>query len=500
MTRALLQRSVAVVFVGVIARLQMAFAEVPTVPDSYWPAPLAAEPELKSPPPKGPFEPTWDSIRANYKSPEWFKDAKFGIFIHWGLYAVPAYHNEWYARHMYNAFAKYHTETYGPPDKFGYKDFIPLFKPEKFNADEWAALFKKSGAKYVIPCAEHHDGYAMWDSDITPWCAGKLGPKRDFIGELSVAIKKQGLVFGVSSHRMEHHAFEFPAKGLKTDVFDPRFKDFYGPPIDNPKLFTGPGASEEFQEDWFRRCAELVDKYDPQMVWFDNGVNAREYDPIKLKFAAYFYNRAFERHEEVSISTKDSAYLAGSIIDFEKVGTRSPKDIRPGYWQVDDPIGSTWGYTSDEKFSSAGSILNKLVDTVAKGGNYLLNLSPNADGVIVDPQPQVLMEIGNWLKINGEAIYGTSPWIKYTDAPDSHVRFTTKGNALYAIHLGWPKGSSLLIASLPASTKVESVKLIGVEGPIEFSQSDAGLEIKLPSQRPNNLAAVFKISGVLPSP
>jgi alpha-L-fucosidase len=302
---------------AVICSLGLCRAATPTtVPESYWPAPMEREPELKAPPPKGPVEPTWDSVRANYKIPAWFKGAKFGLFIHWGLYAVPAYHNEWYARHMYNGFAKYHTETYGPPDKFGYKDFIPMFKAEKFNADEWAAIFKKSGARYVIPCAEHHDGFAMWDSDITPWCAGKLGPKRDFIGELSVAIKKQGLVFGVSSHRMEHHAFEYPAKGIKTDVFDPRYRDFYGPPIDNPKLWTGPGASQEFQEDWFRRCAELVDKYDPQIVWFDNGVNAREYDPIKLKFAAYFYNRAFERHEQVTISTKDSAYLAGSIEDF----------------------------------------------------------------------------------------------------------------------------------------------------------------------------------------
>ncbi|HSV15132.1 MAG TPA: alpha-L-fucosidase, partial [Tepidisphaeraceae bacterium] len=400
-------------------------AKPTTVPESYWPAPMTQEPALKTSPPVGPFEPTWDSIRPNYKVPSWFKGAKFGLFIHWGLYAVPAYHNEWYARHMYNAFAKYHTETYGPPDQFGYKDFIPMFKAAKFNADEWAEIFKKSGARYVIPCAEHHDGFAMWDSDITPWCAGTLGPKRDFIGELAVAIKKQGLVFGVSSHRMEHHAFEFPAKGLKTDVFDPRYKDFYGPPIDNPKLWTGPGASPEFQEDWFRRCAELVDKYDPQMVWFDNGVNAREYDPIKLKFAAYYYNRAHERGHEVTISTKDSAYLAGSIMDFEKIGARSPKDIRPGEWQVDDPIGSTWGYTSDERFTTTAAIPGKLVDTVSKGGTYLLNLSPNADGVIVDPQPQRLAELGQWLATNGEAIYDTEPWTKFSDGGRSPIRFTT---------------------------------------------------------------------------
>ena len=470
----------------------------PAVPDSYWPAPLTKEPDLKAPPPKGPFEPTWDSIRANYKTPDWFKGAKFGLFIHWGLYAVPAYHNEWYARHMYNGFSDYHTKTYGPPDQFGYKDFIPLFNPTRFDADEWAAIFKKSGARFIVPCAEHHDGFAMYDSDITPWCAGKLGPKRDFIGELAVAIRKQNLVFGVSSHRMEHHAFEYPKKGLATDVFDPRFKDFYGPPIDNPKLFSGPGAPLEFQEDWFRRCAELVDKYDPQMVWFDNGVNAREYDPIKLKFAAYFYNRAAERHEQVTISTKDSAYLAGSILDFEKVGTRSPKDIHPGEWQVDDPIGSTWGYTTDEHFSGPAPILAKLADTVSKGGTYLLNLSPNADGVIVEPQPTTLRAIGAWLKINGEAIYDTSPWTKFTDGPKSPIRFTTHGNDLYAIHPGWPKQPTIEIASLPSTTKVTAISLLGSDEPITWSQTDAGLKITLPDKKPNDLGPVFKIQGILP--
>jgi alpha-L-fucosidase len=459
---------------------------------------LQAEPELKAPPPHGSFEANWDSIKANYHQPQWFKDAKFGIFIHWGLYAVPAYHNEWYARHMYNAFAKYHTETYGPPDKFGYKDFIPLFKAEKFNADEWAALFKKSGAQYVIPCAEHHDGFAMWDSDITPWCAGKLGPKRDFIGELAVAIKKQGLIFGISSHRMEHHAFEYPAKGLATDVFDPRFKDFYGPPINNPRLWTGPGASAEFQEDWYRRCAELVDKYSPQMVWFDSGINAREYDPVKLKFAAYYFNRAQERKLDVAISSKGNGYLAGTVTDFEKIGSRSPKDIRNGYWQVDDPIGSTWGYTTDEKFTNVNTVLTKLVDTVSKGGNYLLNLSPNGAGVIVDPQPQILEEIGRWLGANGEAIYGTSPWKQFSDGGKSPVRFTTKGNSLYAIHTGgWPKGESLQIAALPASSKVTEVKLLSSGKAVKFKQTDSGLEITLPQKPSNDLGPVFKISGVL---
>jgi alpha-L-fucosidase len=462
---------------------------------------MKAEPELKTPPPVGPFQPTWASIREHYQTPEWFKTARFGIFIHWGLYSVPAYHNEWYERHMYSnkAIADYHTKTYGPADVFGYKDFIPLFKAEKFNADEWAALFKASGAKFVVPCAEHHDGFAMWDSDITPWCAGKLGPHKDFIGLLSVAIKKQGLVFGVSSHRMEHWGFDFPEPGFKTDVWDPRFVDFYGKPVKSNAFWTGPGATPEFQEDWFRRCAELVDKYDPQMVWFDSGVNAREYDPIKLKFAAYYFNREFERHEQGTISSKGD-FQAGAVRDYEKIGARSPKDITPGDWQVDDPIGSTWGYTSDEKFASAPQVLTKLVDTVAKGGTYLLNLSPNGDGVIVEPQPTVLKAVGQWLAINGEAIYTSHPWTRFSDGEKSPIRFTVSGSDLFAMQVGWPRGGTAQITALPSGKTVTSVELLGSTEPVAFKQDADGLAITLPEKHPNDLGFALRIRGpVTPS-
>ncbi|HEY4330217.1 MAG TPA: alpha-L-fucosidase [Phycisphaerae bacterium] len=485
-------------FLAGAARAAGAQTVVATQPASYWPAPLTAEPELKSSPPKGPFEPTWASIRENYKMPQWFRDAKFGIFIHWGLYSVPAYHNEWYERHMYSnrAIADYHEKTYGPADQFGYKDFIPLFKAEKFNADEWAALFKASGAKFVVPCAEHHDGYAMWDSDITPWCAGKLGPKKDFIGMLSVSIKKAGLVFGVSSHRMEHWGFDFPEPGFKTDVWDPRFVDFYGKPVKSTTFWTGPGATQEFQEDWFRRLAELVDKYHPQMVWFDSGVNAREYDPIKLKFAAYYFNRAHERGEDVTISSK-GGFQAGSVRDFEKVGSRSPTGLQDGDWQIDDPIGSTWGYATDEKFSNAGAVFTKLIDTVSKGGNYLLNLSPNGDGVIVEPQPTILKEIGAWLAINGEAIYATHAWTQFSDGGSSPIRFTIKDKNLYAMQSGWPRGTTITIAALTMAKKVTAVELLGSKETIKFTQDDKGLTITLPAHKPHDLGPAFRIVGVL---
>ncbi len=441
--------------------------------------------------PPGLFQPDSDSIRRHYKPPQWFSDARFGIFIHWGLYAVPAYHNEWYARHMYGAFAQYQTDHYGPPDKFGYKDFIPLFKAERFDPDAWATLFKKSGARYVVPCGEHHDGFALWDSSLTRWCAGKMGPKRDLIGDLSKAIKKQGLVFGVSSHRMEHHSFMYPTTKVKTDLFDPAYADFYGPPIQE-QMDAG-GASPAFQDDWLARCQELIDKYQPQMLWFDAGVDAPEYRAVLLRCAAFYYNRAAGWGKEVSLSTKDSR-LAGSILDFEK-GGRGPKDILGGAWQIDDQIATnSWGYINDIKYRSAASILGELIDASSKGGNLLLNISPKADGTIPDEQQQILLTVGKWLETNGEAIYGTRPWTRFADGP---FHFTTGSGALYAIGaVGADVPAVIPSLATGASGKVSGVRLLGRPGELKFSQDADGLKVQMPPGAPDRYASVLKITGL----
>lgn len=447
--------------------------------------------------PPGPCQPTWDSLRQHYTVPDWFRQAKFGIFIHWGLYAVPAYHNEWYARHMYGAFVAWHTAHYGPPDKFGYKDFVPLFQAEKYDPDAWATLFKNAGAKYVVPVGEHHDGFAMWDSRLTRWCAGKMGPKRDLIGDLARAVRKQGLIFGVSSHRMEHHTFMYPTAKVKTDLFDPANADFYGPPV--PGNMNDGNASPAFQEDWLARCQELVDKYQPQMLWFDNGVNDRAYDTVKLKIAAYYYNRAAGWGRQVTLSTKGSAYLSGSILDFEKAG-RGPKDILGGAWQIDDQIaGNSWGYVNPMHYRHTESILTELIDTVSKGGNLLLNISPRADGTIPDEQQQILRAVGQWLETNGEAIYGSRPWSTFGETtPQGNYRFTTRADTLYAIALGRP-GEQAIIGSLatgrPAVGTVRRVSLLGHPGDLTFTQDAQGLKVTLPSQMPGNYAYTLKIGG-----
>jgi alpha-L-fucosidase len=458
-----------------------------------------------APIPAGPNQATWKSIEQNYQVPEWFLDGKFGIFIHYGVYTVPAHASEWYPRHMYSnaGVQKWHEEHFGRVDTFGYKDLIPLFKMEKFNAAEWAELFKKAGAKYVIPTAEHHDGFAMYESKLTRWNAKNMGPHIDFIGELGTAVRALGLKFGVSNHRMENWDFMYPQLNVKTDLFDPRYADFYGPP-QKPIVHKTPINGEEvmddqtkadqsaaFQEEWLARCQELVDKYHPDLFWFDNGVNSRQLDSIKLRFAAYYYNRAREWGKTVSISTKSDAYLAGSIRDFERQG-RAPKEKTDYIWQVDDPIGEKFGYVEGMKLTNAGSIVRKLVENVCRNGNYMLNISPKSDGTIPEEQKQILLGVGHWLSINGEGIYGTRAW---KTEKEGSFRFTTKGKMLYAISLDWSDKPVTITLLSETAGKVKKVSLLGCKDKINFTQDANGLTITFPKQKPCDFAYVFTIEG-----
>lgn len=460
----------------------------------------------------GPFKPTWESLQANYKVPEWFKGAKFGIFMHWGLYSVPAYHNEWYEKHMYGNFAAWHTEHFGSPNKYGYKDFIPLFTQEKFDPDAWALLFKKSGARFVIPTAQHHDNFAMWDSKVTPFNAKQMGPKRDLIGDLCKAVRKQGLKFGVSNHGIENFQFINPPaemlaqmKAEKADLFDPKWADFYNVADRSDE------ACQKFLVNWYERNVELIDKYQPDMLWFDNGVDQRYLDPLKLNIATYYYNRAKQWGKEVSISTKKAAFAPagtniatiGSILDFEG---GIPKSIRTGEWQVDRKIGSTWGYTSDMTVSNPASVIGLLTDIVSKNGTLLLNLSPRKDGSIPQEQQETLLGVGKWLSVNGDAIYETHNWIKFgEDGPDKlKLRFTVKGDALYAIILGrWP-GAEVNIASLAQGQapegKIATVTMLGATGTLSFTQTADGLKVSLPATPPCDIAYTLKITGLKMNP
>lgn len=440
--------------------------------------------------PPGPFAPTWESVRANYQVPEWFRDAKFGIFLHWGLYSVPAHASEWYGKHMYGngSVIKFHAEKFGPQDKFGYKNFIPLFTAEKFNPDEWAKLFKQAGAKLVIPTGVHHDGFALWDSKVNKYNAKAMGPERDLIGDLGTAVRQQGLKYGISHHGIENFTFIQPQSGLAHDLLDPAWADFYS------VADRSDAACEKFLAKWVAENVELIDQYQPDILWFDNGVNDRIFDPLKLKVAAYYYNRAAEWKKAVSLSTKHEAYLAGSIKDYERSG-RAPKELTDYVWQVDQPVLHRFGYTEGSNIAQAGGVVGLLVECTSKNGGLLLNISPKADGTIPDDQQKLLREIGAWLDVNGAAIYGTRPWTKWSE---NKIRFTTKGDTLYAIALGWPGKE----AAIPALAKgkvagtIKSINLLGHQGALEFTQHETGLRIKLPEKQPGEHAFAFEITGL----
>jgi alpha-L-fucosidase len=461
----------------------------------------------------GPVKPTWESLKANYKVPQWAIGAKFGIFMHWGLYSVPAYHNEWYEKHMYTngGIGAWHVAHFGPQDKFGYKDFIPLFTQDKFDPDAWASLFKRSGARFVIPTAEHHDNFALWDSQVTPFNSVQMGPKRDLIGDLCKAVRKQGMKFGVSNHGIENFQFINPPadmiarlKAEKADLFDPKWVDFYH------VADRSDTACKKFLVDWYERNVELINKYQPDILWFDNGVDQRFLDPMKLQIAAYYYNKAKTWRKDVSLSTKKAAYAPagtntqtiGSIIDFEKT---IPADIRTGVWQLHNTIGSTWGYTEGMRVSGPAPLIATLVDVASKNGTVLLNISPKADGTIPQDQQETLLGIGKWLDVNGEAIYDTHNWIKFGEGGQGgelKIRFTVNGDVLYAIIVGkWPgAGAIAQITSLANGKapggKIKSITMLGAAGQLAFTQDATALKVTLPANAPCDVAYTLKITGL----
>ncbi len=468
----------------------------------------AAGRAVVKPTPEGPFAPTWESLERNYRTPSWFEDAKFGIFMHWGVFSVAAHHNEWYEKHMYGADAQWHAENFGPQEKVGYKDLIPKFTAAKWKPDEWAALFKRAGAHVVMAMGQHHDNFALWDSDLTPFNAKKMGPHRDLVGDLAVAVRKKGLKLAISNHGVENFTFIAPTHDLRerlqgagVDLFDPAWASFYN------VADRSDAAMTRFLADWVNRNVELIDKYRPDMLWFDNGANLRLLDPLKLRIAAYYYNRALKWGKEVSLGTKFNAYAPsnddtkqiGSIIDFEKVGVRSPAGIRPGPWMVDDAIGSnSWGYVEGLRVATADTIVGRLIDTVSKGGMYMLNISPMADGVIPQNQQDVLLKIGAWLDMNGEAIYGTRPWVRCMENGAPAWHFTTKGETLYAIASAWPGHEAVLesLATGKSNGKIESITLLGKSGGLDFTQDKQGLTIKLPAEHSGSIAWSFRITGL----
>ncbi|MEO8413368.1 MAG: alpha-L-fucosidase [Ginsengibacter sp.] len=454
------------------------------------------------------YQADWNSLK-KYQAPEWFRDAKFGIFIHWGVYSVPAFGSEWYPRQMYIKGTKefeHHVHTYGPQNKFGYKDFIPLFKAEKFNPQQWVALFKKAGAKYVVPVAEHHDGFAMYKTALSKWNVFEMGPHRDVLGELAAEIKKQGLIFGLSSHRIEHWFFMNGGREFESDVLDPAYSDFYG-----PARLESETPSPEYMNDWLLRCTELVNKYHPQLFWFDWWIEQPAMDPYRKSFASFYYNQGLEWNKGVVINYKNVSFPEeAAVLDLERGKLAG---IRKLAWQTDDAIGNeSWGYASGNTFKTAKYVITNLIDIVSKNGNLLLNIGPRSDGTITDEETQTLLGTGKWLDINGEAIYRTRPWKIFGEGPTESasgsfsdqknpftakdIRFTTKGDTLYAIAME-PPSSNTIIKSLgqkAGNGTIATIDLVGSTEKIVWMQGADGLVVKPSKTYPSENAVVYKIN------
>lgn len=450
----------------------------------------------------GKYKDNWQSL-SGHKSPEWFDNGKFGIFIHWGIYSVPAFGGEWYSRNMYNKYNdafKHHIETYGPQSRFGYKDFIPMFKGENFDADRWVDIFNASGAKYVTPVAEHHDGFAMYNTEFNRWNAVNMGPKRDVLGEIKVACEKKGLAFCASSHRAEHYFFMSLGKTFDSDVNDERYSDFYGPAFYSDDFSAknmqnttfdifGAGPDEEYLKDWMVRTIELIDRYSPNMIYFDWWIQNIKFKPYLKKIAAYYYNRAYEQNKEVTIDFKHNEFPP-TVATFDVERGALP-GIFPYKWQTDTAIGKhSWGFTNDNEYKSSGKIIRDLIDIVSKNGNMMLNIGPKPDGTFTDEETEVLRGIGNFLKLNGEGIYGTTYWKQFGEGEhnitsgafndgdetfydSSDFRFTYKAGYVYCFQMN-PDGKDAKIKSFKrvddGDILIESVSLLSTGKKLDFKR------------------------------
>ncbi len=466
------------------------------------------------------YEATWESLEKYDEAAEWFKDAKFGIYAHWGVLSVPAFANDWYPRLMHiegTKENKHHVETYGEPSEFGYHDFVPLFEAEHFSADEWAELFEKSGAKFAGLVAQHHDGWSNWGSEINPWNAVDMGPKRDVYGELATAIHKRNMKLVASFHMARNLQIfkEEPKKWLNDTSYFP-----YNPKMptssEDPLLaqMYGNIPKEKFSKNWIGQLKEVIDNYSPDLIYFDSQTQKIP-EQYRKEFAAYYFNDATVKNKQVVFTHKEGEFPKSvSLEDFEKGRMNR---ITKEFWLTDETVSvGSWSYTEDLGLKTPDEIIHVLVDVVSKNGALMLNVSPKANGVIPQNQKDILLTIGEWLNVNGEAIYGTRPWMVFGEGPTKQeksgmfldkitytpqdVRYTKKGNVVFATILGWPgNGTLITLKSFSKAVlgekvpKIAQLSILGFDGEVSFNQDENGVHFKTPNQKIDSKAFVVKM-------
>jgi alpha-L-fucosidase len=484
----------------------------------------------------GKFKPNDESF-TQYQYPDWFRDAKFGIWSHWGPQAVPR-QGDWYARRLYmhdsvgrggnvvqDPANKYHLEHYGHPSKFGYKDIIPLWKAERWDPEQLMALYKKAGAKYFVSMASHHDNFFLWDSELHRWNSVQMGPKKDVVGLWQGAAKKQGLRFGVSEHLGASYTwFQYahgadttgPMAGVPYDGNDPRYEGLYhakAAPDDKGWLTTNPA----WQREWFDSIKELVDKYRPDLLYSDSPM---PFGNVGRSLIAHFYNQdmAHNGGKLEAVYTCKEASGGKWVRDIER---GVAEGISPEPWQTDTSIGD-WYYRTGQRYRTSTEIVQMLADIVSKNGNLLINIVQTPEGDLEPDILKTLDEIAAWIAVNGEGIYGTRPWVVYGEGPSTRkqekgrfgglrdvpesaysaedFRFTRSkdGNTLYAFCLGKPAGE-VRITSLGRNAKlaekaVASVQLLGSKAKLDWRLEDGALVIKTPADLLASPATGLKVA------
>lgn len=476
----------------------------------------------------GRFKGTRESLQ-KYRVPDWFRDAKFGIWAHWGPQSAAEY-GDWYARNMYiegHKQYKYHVQKYGHPSKFGFKDIIPTWKAEKFDPDALMELYKKAGAKYFVSMGVHHDNFDLWNSRHQRWNSVTMGPKKDIVGLFRKAADRQGMKFGVSEHlAISYHWFQTSHgadkngeyKGVSYDGADPKYAELYHETHQVPKgLWDPEGVPDAWKRRYFDRIKDLIDEYEPDLLYTDGPIFFEEYG---LSVVAHLYNQSAKKNRGLvqavyTSKRREDSQTGTCVLDIERGLVET---MWPSPWQTDTCVG-TWHYNTEAKYKSPKLVIDMLVDIVSRNGNLLLNFPLPSSGALDAEELKILDGISKWTAVNGDGIYGTRPWKVFGSGPGTaasatkgsfnegkralltadDIRFTRKGSILYAFLMDWPTTQTVIPQLAPggehAIGKILHVEMLGLKGPVKWTQTESGLKVEPPPQKPCDYAVALKIVG-----